>query len=67
ERLRQEVDRGNRRVYAAIAGAALIIAAVLAQSGEAPPEKLAEVPPATWGLGGLGLTALLLALPWRRS
>ncbi|MFP4647751.1 MAG: ubiquinone biosynthesis regulatory protein kinase UbiB, partial [Halorhodospira sp.] len=67
ERLRQEVDRGNRRVYAAIAGAALIIAAVLAQSGEAPPEKLAEVPPATWGLGGLGLAALLLAMPWRRS
>ncbi|MFP4129785.1 MAG: ubiquinone biosynthesis regulatory protein kinase UbiB [Halorhodospira sp.] len=65
EQLRAEVDRGNRRVYAAIAGAALIVAAALAHSGEAP-EELAEVPAATWGLGGLGVAALLLALPRRR-
>ena len=64
--LRRELDRGHRRLYAAIAGGALIVAALLGPPEPALPLDLAAVPATTWGLGGLGVVALLLALPWRR-
>ena len=66
EELRDEVNRGNRRVYAAVAGGALIIASLLAHNGALIPEDPAAVPVLSWALGGLGVIALLLALPWRR-
>ncbi|MBK1733717.1 ubiquinone biosynthesis regulatory protein kinase UbiB [Halorhodospira abdelmalekii] len=65
EQLRGELERSQRRVYAAILGGALIIAAVLTQQGE-PVSGWDELSTLTWVLGLCGVVSLLWALP-RRS
>ncbi|BAU56690.1 ubiquinone biosynthesis regulatory protein kinase UbiB [Halorhodospira halochloris] len=59
--LRNDLRRSNRRMYAVIAGSALIIAALLAYQGGAT-DSLAEVPLAAWLLGSAGLIGLGYAL-----
>lgn len=61
EQLRTELHRGNLRLYAVIAGSALVVAALLAYQGETPA-SFAEVPVLTWVLGGLGVVGLTLTL-----
>lgn len=61
ENLRADLRRSHQRMYAVIAGSALVVAALLAyQAGSA--QSFAEVPLATWVLGGVGLLALGYAL-----
>lgn len=68
QKIRREVKRANRRTFAAIVGAALIVSAAVIKGldGNAPA-MIGGAPLITWLLGGMGLIIVFLAWPDDRN
>ncbi|MFZ5595351.1 MAG: ubiquinone biosynthesis regulatory protein kinase UbiB [Pseudomonadota bacterium] len=66
--IRNEIKRANRRIFAAVAGGALIVSATLIEGldGNASP-LFASTPLVVWLLGGLGVAILFFAWPRERD